>query len=268
MRFQQPALQRRGDTMDPWQQRRGILCAALHNVPRVAIAVPGGRTIGLQPIAHHHAALLNGLPDEGGQALARPIDNPLHANASDPVAANFSGHGHQGLVADVPAPSALFDPADKRLINLTGERFPGWPNHRPPQFVQPRPCRLVAANPQQVVEAARTRPILLSNYSPHRLGPESDRFPRVLKDGAGGDRHRGFACATPKEFLRREPRPGAPAGWASEALGPLHLHQISPTGLLCGELVIEFGFRTRGVLYGFQLPSMGVTQVKVIPPCD
>ena len=153
MRAEQPALRRRGDTMDPWQQRRGIFCSTLHDAPRVAIAVLWERTIGMPAIAHHHAALRNGFPDEDGQALARPIDNPLHANASDPVAANLGGNGHQGLVADVPTPSALLNPADKRLINLNlaGERFPSWPKHRPPQFVQPGPRRLVAANPQYVV---------------------------------------------------------------------------------------------------------------------
>src|SRR2546422_4842807 len=58
VRSQQPALQKRRDTMDPRKKSRGILGAALQDVSRVAIAVRGKRSIGLQPIAHHHAARL------------------------------------------------------------------------------------------------------------------------------------------------------------------------------------------------------------------
>ena len=219
---QQPALQKGRDTMNPRKKSRGLLGAALHNASRVAIAVIGKRSIGLQPITHYRTALLDRLPDEGGQAVARPIGDPLHANASNPFAANLGGNDHQRLVPDVPTPSARFNPADERLV---------------------------AADSQHAVQADGTRPVLLPNDPPHRLKPESERLPSVLKDGAGGDGHCGFACATPKELVRREPCFGAPAVRASKALGPPQLHQIIPTGLLRGELAVEFGCRSR-VLHG------------------
>ena len=99
------------------------------------------------------------------------------------------------------------------------------------------------------------------------LEPEPEQLPSVLKDGAGGDGHCRFACATPNELVRREPRLGAPAVRASEALGPLQRHQIVPTGFLRGELAVEFGCRSR-VYYCPQLQPIGATQVKVIPLCS
>lgn len=266
MRAQQPALQKGGNTMDPWKKRRGIFGAVLDDVSRVAIAVIGKRAIGRQPITHDHAALLDHFTDEGRQAGARPIGDPLQANAPDPVAANLGSNDHQRLVSDVPTPSPFFDPADERLVDLdlTGERLTAWPNHRPPQFVQPGPCRLVAADSQYAVQADGTGPVLLPDDPPHRVKPETERLPSVLKDGASGDGHCGLACATPKELVRREPCFRAPAVRASKALGPPQLYQVVPTGFLRGELVVEFGCRSR-VLHGPQLQPMGITQVKVIP---
>jgi len=221
VRAQQPALQKGRDTMNPRKKSRG-LGAALHDTSRVAIAVLGKRAIGLQPLTHDHAALLDRLPDEGRQAVARPSSDPLHANASNPFAANLGGNDHHRLVSEVPTPSALFDPADKRLVDLdlTGERLAAWPHHRTPPFVQPGPRRLLAADSQYVVQANGTGPVLLPDDPPHRVEPEFERLPSVLKEGTGGDGHRGFAYATPKELVRREPGLGAPAVWASEALGP------------------------------------------------
>ena len=159
---QQPALQKGRHTMNPWKKSRG-LGAALHDASRVVIAVLGKRAIGLQPITHDPAARLDRFPDEGRQAVARPISDPLQANASNPVAANLGGHDHPRLVSEVPTPSALFDPADTRLVDLdlTGERLAARPHHRTPQFVQPGPRRLLAANAQHVVQANGTRPVLV-----------------------------------------------------------------------------------------------------------
>jgi hypothetical protein len=244
--------------MNPWKKSRGLLGAALHDASRVAIAVIGKRSIGLQPITHYHPALLDRLPDEGRQAVARPIGDLLHANVSDPFTSNLGGNDHQRLVSDVPTPSALFDPADKRLVDLdfACERLTARPHHRTPQFVQPGPRRLVAADSQHAVQADGTRPVLLPDDPPHRLEPEPERLPSVLKDGAGGDGHRGFACATPKELVRREPCVGAPAVRASKALGPPQLHQVVSTGLLREELAVKCGCRSR-VLHGPQSTTHG-----------
>lgn len=188
------------------------------------------------------------------------------ANSSNPFAANRGDNAHHRLVSEVPTPSALFAPADKRLVglDLTGERLAVRPHHRTPQFVPPSPRRLLAADSQHAVQANGTRSVLLPDAPPHCWEPEFERFPSVLKDGAGGDGHRGFACATPKELVRREPCLGAPAVRTLKALGPPQLHQLVPTGLLRGELAVEFGGRS-WVLHGSQLQPMGATQVKVIP---
>jgi hypothetical protein len=231
--------------MNPRKKSRG-LGATLHDASCVAIAVLRKRAIGLQPITHYHATLLDRLQDEGRQAVARPISDPLQANASDPFAANLGGNDHQCLVSDLPTPSALFNPADKRLIDLdlTCERLAARPHHRTTQFAQPGSSRLVTADSQHAVQANGTRAILLPDDPPHRLEPESERLPSVQNDGANGDGHCGFGCATPKELVRREPCLGAPAVWASKASEPPQLHPVIPTGLLRGELAVEFGCRS------------------------
>jgi hypothetical protein len=97
----------------------------------------------------------------------------------------------------------------------------------------------------------------------HRL-PVLQQPPVLSADSARGDGHRGFACATPKELVRREPCLVAPAVRASEALGPPQLHQIVPTGFLRRKPSVELGCRSR-VLHCPRLQFMGPTQVKVIP---
>lgn len=157
VRSQQPALQKWRDTMNPRKKSRGLLGLALHDASRVAIAVLRKRSIGLQPITHSHTALLDRLPDEARQAVARPISDPLQANASNPFAANLSGHDHPRFVSEVPTLSALFEPADTRLVDfdLTGERLAARPHPRTPQCVQPGPRRLVTADSHHAVQAVR-----------------------------------------------------------------------------------------------------------------
>ena len=60
--------------------------------------------------------------------------------------------------------------------------------HRPPQLVQPRPGRLVAAQPENALQTQRAGPVLLRGHVPDRPEPQPQRFARVLEDRAGGHR--------------------------------------------------------------------------------
>ncbi len=93
----------------------------------------------------------------------------------------------------------------------------------------------------------RTRRGLLSDTPPHRIDPTPTQRSSVRNDGAAGDEHGGFACATPKELIRREPCLEAPAVRTSEALEPPQLHRVVPTGFLRRERAVEFDCRSRAL---------------------
>lgn len=214
---------------------------ALHDASRVAIAVLRKRARGLQPITHYHAAPLRSPPGQRSSSGARLIGDPVHANASDPGAATLGGNDHHRLVSEVPTPSALFNPPTHVSSTSTSPVS----GSRPGRTIARRSlCRQVHAVlslpiPHTRLQADGTRPVLWPDDPPHCLESKSERLSSVLKDGAGGDGHCGCARATPKELVRREPRLGAPAIRASEALGPFQLHQVVPTSFLRRELVVE-----------------------------
>src|SRR5712692_7962885 len=73
-------------------------------------------------------------------------------------------------------------------FNPATQPIPVWPDHRPPQLVQPGPGRLVAPQSQNALQAERTGTILLAGDVPHGAKPRHQRFARVLKNRPGRGR--------------------------------------------------------------------------------
>ena len=76
------------------------------------------------------------------------------------------------------------------LIDLqtSAKPIPTWPNHRPAQFVEPRPGSQVAAQTQRPLHSYRADSILLTRHIPHGSKPQAQRLARVLKNRPRCDR--------------------------------------------------------------------------------
>ena len=154
----------------------------------------------------------------------------------------LTSHGNQRLFLGLASAHALFDAADKRLVDLDhpGQSVAARTDHRSPQRVQPRPRGLVAPQAEHLLQADRARARLLALATHHiARNPRQQRRPRVLEDRPGRHRRLATAGGALKEWSKG-PRLGAAALRASETVGPAQLHQVRATRLRCRETVLEF----------------------------
>jgi len=122
---------------------------------------------------------------------------------------------------------------------------PAGPDHRPPQLVQPAPCRLVAAQSQHPLDAQRTDAVLLAGHIPDRPEPQRQRQAAALEDRAGRHRRLMPTAGTQPQPPAGRPRLAAAAAGTDKAVGPAKREQILSTRLLAGEAFLQFHQRAR-----------------------
>ncbi len=163
----------------------------------------------------------------------------------------FHGHHHGGLAGAGPR-TTVADPVDERLVDLDGhvgatEAVAVGADHGPAQLVQPRPRRLVGAEPQVLLQARRRDAVPGRGDQPHRGQPRRQRRPRPVEDRARG--HRGLPTAG-----GAHPSPGTgpprlrlPTARADEALRPSQSRQVVQARVLVREPLPHLGQRPRVV---------------------
>jgi hypothetical protein len=114
--------------------------------------------------------------------------------------------------------------------------------------VQPRPCRLVAAKPQESSQTFGTASRFLGAYPPHGSEPHLKRFSSSFHDCSGRQRRLVTTPSTYKEVPIIEPSFGHTAFRAPKTLRPSNLHQILPACLLVGEESLELVQRLRELI--------------------
>src|SRR6266496_2070245 len=147
-----------------------------------------------------------------------------------------------------PTPRPLFSAADIGFVDLDGAReaIPAGSNHRPAQFVEPRPGCLVATQPKHPLQAQGTDAVLLAGDEPHRQEPHPQRLARPLEDRAGRQRRFSSTCPAVKHPTRRYPRlPNRSASPANEPLRPTQPPDIVPASRLGAEPIIHLLERPR-----------------------
>ena len=73
-------------------------------------------------------------------------------------------------------------PGKSRPLPLVRSGGPAWSHHRPPQLMQPRPGRLITAQPQHRLQPKRTGTVLLTCQPVHGPQPIHQWLARVLED--------------------------------------------------------------------------------------
>ena len=160
-----------------------------------------------------------------------------------PRPAPFScrSHCNQGFTLGLSAENTFFLAAPVGFIDFhyATQPLPPRTYHRPPQLVQPRPGRLVAAQPENALQTQRAGPVLLRGHVPDRPEPQPQRFARVLEDRAGGHRRLPPAAGALPPHLTHRPSPLMPACRTAETVRPAQPEQVVPTGLLGPEPRLE-----------------------------
>ena len=128
-----------------------------------------------------------------------------------------------------------------RLVHfdVVGEPVPAGPHHRPSQFVQPGPGRLVAAQAQHLLQRQRARPGLLTGDGPHRSKPDGERAAGVLEDRPSRDGRLAATGGTLEQPAAHRPGLLLATRRAAESVWPAQPNQVGPTRLLGPELRVE-----------------------------
>ena len=131
---------------------------------------------------------------------------------------------------------------DVGLIDLdtSAQPIPARPNHRPSQFVQPRPGGQVAAQTQHPLQPHRAGSILLTSHIPHGAEPQAQRLACVLKNRPRSDRGLVPAAATDQPPTSGGPGRASLAARADKTVRPTKLDEVIPTSLVRGESTLKF----------------------------
>ena len=137
----------------------------------------------------HLTARLDDVVDESLEALRRRVRHAAQPNPAEPLPDILGSDDNQGFFLGSAATEAILEAPDVRLVHfdVAGEPVPAGPHHRPSQFVQPGPGRLVAAQAQHLLQRQRARPGLLTGDGPHRSKPDGERAAGVLEDRPSRD---------------------------------------------------------------------------------
>jgi hypothetical protein len=199
------------------------------------------------PIGMHQAARLDDLVDEPLQAARRSVHHAPQSNATDLAALVLDGDDNEELLDGPTSGRAFLERADERLVDfdLARQPFPTRADHCAPEFVQPRPGRLIAAQPQELLQGERACSGLRRRHGPHRPKPDRQRRAGVLEDRAG--RHGGLPTAgrALQPQASHRPRRRVPTSRTAEAFGPAQPLEIRAARVVGPELRLEFGLISR-----------------------
>jgi len=107
------------------------------------------------------------------EAFGGSIDNLTHPNPTDPRPILLSRNNNQGLFQIQPTRQPFLQAAHIAFVHLdsAGEEFAPRSYHGASQFMQPRPGRLVALQPEHSLQTQGAGTVLLGGYPPHGAEP-------------------------------------------------------------------------------------------------
>jgi hypothetical protein len=160
--------------------------------------------------------------------LANRIDAP-EAHATEFLfGLSFNGNQDQRLALGAASSRAFLLTANIRFVHFdsTAQSFPSTTDHDTAQLLQPPPSRLVTPKAVRVAQIARTQSRLLGHHQPHDMKPQSQRFPAVLKNGAGRNRYLSRTTSAMEQSAIRTPSARTATPWTRKSFRPSHPFQI------------------------------------------
>jgi len=198
------------------------------------VAEPLQPSVSFPVVGPHYAAGFHGPSDRRGQAPSRGACDTLKPDSANTLPILLCRNDYQRFSLRSTASFPRLLSTDIHLVNLdgAGEPISSGPHHRTPQLVQPRPRRLIAAQPKNPLHSSRTGAVLLAGHPPDGAKPQHKRFSRPFKDGSGNDRGLIVTSRTAYQPISRMPSFPVGAARASETIRPSQLVQILSAGLL------------------------------------
>ena len=200
--------------------------------PFVSVAALRQLIVTTPSIGHNLGAFFDNVTNERHKAGAGYVRYAAHSHPAEALGRmNFHRDNHDLLTCTTaPSFSTHFTAAHVSLIhfNAAVDSIPSRTDHGSPQFMQPRPSRLITAQAKNAFQTQCTRPVFLTDHEPHCGKPGSQGRPRPVKDGAR--RHRNLAAALPAMKVPPSCRPwfGFPTAMSTyKALRPTATHKIT-----------------------------------------
>ncbi len=128
-------------------------------------------------------------------------------------------------------------------------RFSARTDHGAPQLMHPDPGRLVAAEPQNLLQAHGAGTVLLAGHVPNGPKPHPQGLMRVLKDRSRSGRRLVTTTVADDPASRRRPTAAVLATRTKKSLRPPKLLQIRSTDLFRIESLLQFQDCPRIVLH-------------------
>lgn len=258
VRPQQPSFQQRCYPVYAWHHDVRWLWTGRQDglLPNVA---PLGEIIVTFPtVSVHNRAWLNGIPHELHEASRADIGDASQSNSPEPLRRmDLHGDDNDGLLLSMPTVYALLKAADVGFIDLheTAELRSSRPYHSPSYLVEPRPCRLIAAKPQDSLKSQCTGAKLLVGYVPHRTEPQTKGLRGPLENCTGCRGSLTLTCCTPKLASASRPclLPAAPR--TSKPITPSQTTQVLETCLLGREPLLKLNERARVIDAWHRMPT-------------
>src|SRR5687767_8547199 len=220
----------------------GILTVSTKNRNFMRVSIFLQAAVTFPSVGMHDTAWFNGSSDKRLQTSCGSIRDACHADPSNAATILLRCNSNQRLSQDLARMRLGFFATDVGLIDLNtfAQPIAARPNHRPSQFVQPRPGGQVAAQAQHPLQSHRAGSILLASHIPHGSEPQAQGLACVLKDRPSGDR--GLMPTSPTD---QSPTSGGPsrasrAARTGKSVQPTKLDEVISTSLLHGESILEF----------------------------
>jgi len=249
--------------MDPWQQLRSRALASTKKGDFMNVAFRADPSVSVPSVCMHDTTGLDADQQKGLQIRRRGIWNSGHAYPADSLTVFLSRNYNHRFGTYVPSTNPFLRGTPITVVHLhpPAQSFSSWPDHRPPQFVQPCPCCLVATQPQNPLNPQGTGTCLLTGHQPDPTKPQRKRLVSILENGSGGNRCLKSARSTIYQPSIRKPSPSIGTSWTRKTVGPPEIKKVLPACLFRGKPAFEFQKRS-GVILHITILYVVVTGVK------
>ena len=254
MGSQEPPLKQRRNEMNPGQQFVSRFWMIAQECDAMAVAMRLQPIVTQPPIGVYQTARFDDIVNKTLKTIGRRVRNTAQANATDPATAAglFYGYDNQGLFERPATPNPSFVGTQVGLVHLdfAVQSVAVRPHHCAAQFVQPGPSRLVAAEPEHLLQPEGAGPGLLTRNVPHCPEPYGERRTRVLEDSSRRKGDLPTTGGTLQKGASYRPRFRSSANRAPEAVRPTQLSKVRPTGLLPSKSLLKFSLGPRIIFHG------------------
>ena len=177
------------------------------------------------------------------QAFRGHVFDTLKADATNTTTIFLSRNGNNLLGLDFSSSLPFLGAADIGFVNLdyAKKAISSWPHHRPAQFVEPSPSRLIAAQPEYPLQAQGADTVLLAGDEPHCQKPHPQWLAGVLKNRARCQGSFTLTNPTLENPARSRPRFSCcPTTTANEPVWPTEATNIFSPCRIVAEPVVHF----------------------------